>query len=394
MRVFRCTLFPPISIYLVDTPGFDDTNRSDTDVLKEIASWLAKSYQEQIRLKGILFLHRISDPRTGGSARKNLFMFKELCGTEAPKNVLLLTTMWEKIDPAEGERRQKILEDTQDFWGFMIQHGSKIFSHRNHRDSAVSVLKNFVPGWASCSLEKVHLSIQSEMVNGDSNPNEADADKELQGEFQKEHKKLVGQLDDTKQEIADALKTHDREMAEYLRQEQEKRNEELQSIQQESEYLKINMKKLHKEMIQQLDARFLQLQKENENERKAMKKAKKRREDANRWQEEKQQYDNIAKQLIQQINQLKLVEYQCRLCKSQLSDSDGLAQHSKSYHRSSSNGQDGDSQALAQRREATHSNKTSFFQTFVLSFIYSLIFRFCHHNAPYFLSWLSFSRCR
>lgn len=33
-------------IVLVDTPGFDDSGRSDEDVLKEIGVWLEKSYVE------------------------------------------------------------------------------------------------------------------------------------------------------------------------------------------------------------------------------------------------------------------------------------------------------------------------------------------------------------
>ena len=31
------------SIILVDTPGFDDTNVDDVDILKSIADWLAQS---------------------------------------------------------------------------------------------------------------------------------------------------------------------------------------------------------------------------------------------------------------------------------------------------------------------------------------------------------------
>ena len=41
-------------VYLVDTPGFDDTNVSDVDVLRELASWLKESYTEDIKLDGII----------------------------------------------------------------------------------------------------------------------------------------------------------------------------------------------------------------------------------------------------------------------------------------------------------------------------------------------------
>src|SRR6202044_2750014 len=35
--VYACKLFPGRNVYLIDTPGFDDTKRSDTEVLRELA---------------------------------------------------------------------------------------------------------------------------------------------------------------------------------------------------------------------------------------------------------------------------------------------------------------------------------------------------------------------
>jgi hypothetical protein len=46
---------------IVDTPGFNDTYRSDNEVLKELADWLLKSYQDGVKINGIIYLHRISD---------------------------------------------------------------------------------------------------------------------------------------------------------------------------------------------------------------------------------------------------------------------------------------------------------------------------------------------
>lgn len=84
---------PDRTVYLIDTPGFDDTNRSDTQVLTEIATWLGDSYRSKVLLHGIIYLHRITDVRMSGSARRNLLMFKHLCGDEYLKKVILVTTM-------------------------------------------------------------------------------------------------------------------------------------------------------------------------------------------------------------------------------------------------------------------------------------------------------------
>lgn len=47
-----------------------------------LADWLNRVYQNNVRLAGILYLHRIGDNRLGGTAMKNLRMFKKLCGDE------------------------------------------------------------------------------------------------------------------------------------------------------------------------------------------------------------------------------------------------------------------------------------------------------------------------
>ena len=36
------------TVTLVDTPGFNDTFRSDADILKEIAQWMASTYRSKI----------------------------------------------------------------------------------------------------------------------------------------------------------------------------------------------------------------------------------------------------------------------------------------------------------------------------------------------------------
>ena len=127
--VYPCQISQDATIYLIDTPGFDDTNRSDSEVLREIASWLTASYAAKVRLSGIIYLHRISDVRMQGSAKRNLFMFKKLCGPDSLGNVILATTMWDRVSEAEGLARETELTSTDDFWGWMVSQGSKVYRH-------------------------------------------------------------------------------------------------------------------------------------------------------------------------------------------------------------------------------------------------------------------------
>lgn len=107
---------PVRTVYLIDTPGFDDTTRSDAEVLGEIATWLGASYQQHILLHSIIYLHRITDRRMQGAARKNIRMFRQLCGNDdALSKVHLVTTMWDQVDESVGLRREKELVATTEF---------------------------------------------------------------------------------------------------------------------------------------------------------------------------------------------------------------------------------------------------------------------------------------
>ncbi|KAI3317399.1 hypothetical protein HD806DRAFT_550471 [Xylariaceae sp. AK1471] len=112
-------------VYVVDTPGFDDTTRSDAEVLEQITKFLGTQYALGLALKGIIFLHRITDVRVQGSTLSSMVLFQELCGDHAFKNVILLTTFWDlQDDKSIGARRQQELRD--DFWSEMISKGSQV----------------------------------------------------------------------------------------------------------------------------------------------------------------------------------------------------------------------------------------------------------------------------
>jgi len=80
-------------VVLVETPGFDDSVKSDVEILTMIADWLMKTYKGKLNLARIIYLHRIVDNRMSGSLKKNLQMFQCLCGQEAMSNVVIVTTM-------------------------------------------------------------------------------------------------------------------------------------------------------------------------------------------------------------------------------------------------------------------------------------------------------------
>ncbi|KAF7974365.1 hypothetical protein HWV62_12326 [Athelia sp. TMB] len=159
VRAVRCR-HPddPRSFVFVDTPGFDDTNLSDAEILIRIATWLTATYQQHIFITAILYLHRISDNRMAGSALRNMDMFRRLCGNDALPNVVLVSTMWDQVDRITGQKREQELRDT--FWRSMVDNGARTARFYHTPASAWEIL-----GPYTGHFRPVKLQIQMEMVD-------------------------------------------------------------------------------------------------------------------------------------------------------------------------------------------------------------------------------------
>ncbi|KAG9312310.1 hypothetical protein JVU11DRAFT_7621 [Chiua virens] len=112
-------------VVLVDTPGFDDTYKSDLDILNMISNWLSSSYKKDKLLSAILYMHRITDNRVAGTSLKNLRVFRELCGDDALQKVYFTTTMWDEVTQDVGKRRLEELKSV--YWKNLISHGAQVF---------------------------------------------------------------------------------------------------------------------------------------------------------------------------------------------------------------------------------------------------------------------------
>ncbi|KAF9533598.1 P-loop containing nucleoside triphosphate hydrolase protein [Crepidotus variabilis] len=144
-------------VVLVDTPGFDDTNLSDLDVLELIADWLRKTYKEGVELCGLLYFHRITDNRMAGSPRRLLETFQNICGEPAFRNVILTTTMWDEIDEEDGASREGEL--SKQYWKQMLAYGARSTRFLNTPESAWNVISLVSP------TSKIPLLLQIEMVD-------------------------------------------------------------------------------------------------------------------------------------------------------------------------------------------------------------------------------------
>jgi len=166
-----------INIVLVDTPGFDDTYKSDVEILSEVAGWLKKTYENKVMVAGILYLHRISDNRMAGTPLKNLQVFQELCGKNALKNIVLVTTMWDDVEESTGAAREDEL--TKEYWNDMIRLGSRTARYHNTVNSAWDILKVFL-----AEARKRHATLlQQELVDMHKRLGQSHAGRKLYGEL-------------------------------------------------------------------------------------------------------------------------------------------------------------------------------------------------------------------
>lgn len=198
--VYQFVYSPTVNVYLIDTPGFDDTDISDSDILRTLAARLAAMYSRKIPLHGILYLHRISDVRLAGSGMKNLRVFRKLCGPDALKKVILVTTMWEQVSESVGAEREKELRTTQEFWGSMMKKGSRIERYWNNKESAVTLVSLLIQASQSADVVQTPLQIQNEMVNGATELNATEAAREIMEPLKKRTNKRTRELQEVRQE--------------------------------------------------------------------------------------------------------------------------------------------------------------------------------------------------
>ncbi|KAI6123083.1 P-loop containing nucleoside triphosphate hydrolase protein [Pisolithus croceorrhizus] len=153
-----------VKIKLVDTPGFDDSRKgmTDTKVLKMIAGFLEKEYRRTTsRVTGLIYVHRISDTRVGGTPQNNLRIFQKLCGQNSLKNVAIITTMWDMVTADEGQRRERELRSEPNLFKPLLEEGAGMARYDGTRQSASGII-DYLLGKESTTVQIVHELVEEQ----------------------------------------------------------------------------------------------------------------------------------------------------------------------------------------------------------------------------------------
>jgi len=111
------------------------------------------------RLTGLIYIHRISDTRVGGTSQRNLRMFRKLCGTDSLKNVAIVTTMWDQVTPEEGSRLEQELRSNDSPFKPLLDDGATMMRHERAAESATKVI-NYLLGKSPTTTQIVRELLQ------------------------------------------------------------------------------------------------------------------------------------------------------------------------------------------------------------------------------------------
>lgn len=225
-------------ILLIDTPGFDDAHRTDSEILTEIARLLSAQYKLGVQLKGIIYVHRITDIRYTRSAVKTFEICKKICGDAPLKNVLLVTTRWSEVDEETGSMRERQLKEN--FWAYMLHRGSHKSRFHGDRDSAIALVSQLL------NKDTIVLDIQRQLVDEGKKLNETTAGSYVNNNIEDGKKKYQQELE-ALEKLKRELLEEDRAMKRQIQQDWAREQARLKQLQEQQ----VSLQKPVAEEVQQ-----------------------------------------------------------------------------------------------------------------------------------------------
>lgn len=105
-------------------------------------------------------------------------MFRKLCGDNALQNVVIVTNMWEQVDPRVGEAREAELAGEYIFFKPVLDKGARMARHDNTVSSAEKIIRLILEN------HPLPLRIQEEFIDERKEIFQTDAWKELNRELE------------------------------------------------------------------------------------------------------------------------------------------------------------------------------------------------------------------
>jgi chromosome segregation ATPase len=176
-------------------------------------------YGNGFTLVGVIYIHRISDKRFTGITKRNFGMFRELCGEETLKNVVLVTNMWGEVSLDVGEAREEEL--VGEFLKPVLDKGAQIARHHNTIESAHDIIRRIMKN------RPIALQIQRELVDEGKNITDTAAGRSARQELNEQIERHKVELKAVQEEMSRAQQKRDEETRQELEEEMGKIQEEM-----------------------------------------------------------------------------------------------------------------------------------------------------------------------
>lgn len=236
-------------VLLIDTPGFDNSHCSDTEIFQEMVFFLVQAYIAGARLGGILYLHRITHNRVTGFGAHAFNLIKKICGPSAASSVALVTTWWDQLGQGgeqygQGIQREKELLETESFWGSMQQSGSRTMRWHGTSASARSVVASLLQVTDGRSPI---LQIQREIVDDGKELDDTEAGLEMARHHGMMWQQLCGELKSITAELQEARLKGDEGMTRILSSHREEIQNSVESVEKSQRHLHDDFESLYTE---------------------------------------------------------------------------------------------------------------------------------------------------
>lgn len=144
--------------------------------------------------------------------RRNFGLFRNLCGDENLKSVVIATNMWGQVEPEVGEARELELASEDIFFRPALLQGAQMVRHDRSLESALGILQCFIDN------QPMELQIQRELVVEGKDITETAAGLELNKEIVELSKKHREELTEIQREMTTALINKDLQSKRELEQ--------------------------------------------------------------------------------------------------------------------------------------------------------------------------------
>lgn len=188
-----------------------------------------------------------------GSAKRNLTLFKKLCGDDALKRVILATTMWDRVEREVAIRREEELVSTEEFWGWMVGKGSRVHQHHNEKATARQIINQLVEFEAPGAV-----SLQKQLVDDGLTLDKTSAGVELQSELVKERERWKKELEEVEKNMKTAMEEKDAETEKIMGEERDRYTSMIKKAEGKTAALRLTVENL----ITQRDKRVARMERD------------------------------------------------------------------------------------------------------------------------------------